>query len=253
MGLQSARQLEQEQLSPDEQLRAVQRRIAPWCKIAESLNERACCLLPPELEKTVSELITYVRENHSTTLPAGTELFRARNHPQVIASFSDASEPFPPDEMGAPPASCATGGRVNPKGVSHLYTAEDKGTAIAEIRPWIGANVTVARLKLTKDLDLADAVETTPAPLSEELLWLWQRWISCRCFTRPVQRENDTDYLLGQFVAEKLKDAGFDGIRYESTANLSGINVALFDTKSPDVTSSELFRINAVQCKYDRV
>ena len=271
MGVQSARQPEQEQPSLGEQLRAFERRTAPWCQIAKRLNGTARVVLPPELEEAVTEngtapvvlppeleeavteLITYVRKNHGRTAPIGTELFRARNHPRAIESFSDVSEPFPPNQMGAPPATCATAGRVNPEGVSCLYTAEDKTTAIAEIRPWVDANVTVARLKLTKPLYLADAAEPPLAPLGEGLRWLWQIWISCRCFSRPVQRENDSDYLLGQFVARRLKNAGFDGIRYESAANPSGINVALFDTESPEATSSELYRINAIQCKYDRM
>lgn len=53
----------------------------------------------------------------------------------------------------------AVEGRVNPKGTPCLYGARDRETAIAEIRPWVGEIVSLALLRLRRDLRLVECLK----------------------------------------------------------------------------------------------
>jgi RES domain-containing protein len=50
----------------------------------------------------------------------------------------------------------ASGGRANPKGLPYLYVATDRDTAVAEVRPWVGAFVSVAQMALARRLVVTD-------------------------------------------------------------------------------------------------
>lgn len=73
-------------------------------------------------------------------------------------------------------------GRVNPKGIPCLYLADDKDTAMAEIRPWVGSYISVGQFKTLRNLNLVDCsvkhaqgltfYHTEPAPAErEEAVW----------------------------------------------------------------------------------
>ncbi len=75
-------------------------------------------------------------------IASGTEVFRAR------AGYNTAvwrREPYPANEMGAPPPHLATAGRMNPAGIAYLYLALSEYTAAAEIRPWKGSFISIAK------------------------------------------------------------------------------------------------------------
>src|SRR5258706_9457584 len=78
------------------------------------------------------------------TLLQGKNLFRAR----LGLPSAGKMRPFPSGkEMGAPPDLKARGGRANPNGISYLYAADEEATAIAEVRPYLGAKVSVAKME----------------------------------------------------------------------------------------------------------
>lgn len=52
-------------------------------------------------------------------------------------------------------------GRANPRGIAYMYLAEKKATAIAEVRPWVGAYVSVAVFEILRDLTLVDCSVAT--------------------------------------------------------------------------------------------
>ena len=79
----------------------------------------------------------------------GEEYYRAR------LGDGDKTKPFPKEKMGAPPPEkTLTGGRANPPGIPFLYLANNRETAIAETRPWIGASVSLGRFEPERDLNI---------------------------------------------------------------------------------------------------
>jgi hypothetical protein len=127
-------------------------------------------------------------------------------------------------------------------------------TAITEVRPWIGADVSVAQLKTMRPLTLVDCASSDRRfmvygdgePDPEERKRACWRDID-RAFARPVERsDHGTDYVPTQVIAEMFRRAGIDGIGYRSSLG-PGHNVALFDIDSADVINCALYRVQSVK------
>nr|WP_267877655.1 RES domain-containing protein [Massilia frigida] len=63
--------------------------------------------------------------------------------------------PFPAKRM-KPLSNAAHEGRVNPKGIPCLYVANDRETAMSEVRPGVGAELSLAQLVLNREITLID-------------------------------------------------------------------------------------------------
>ncbi len=194
-------------------------------------------------------------------LPPETPLWRAQQgnvwvHDK-IGEFDCGCVPKPlgQDRM-KPLRDCATEGRANPKGISFLYLATDRTTAIGEVRPWIGAYVSVGLFKPCRELTVVNCTATgdpipsityywgqdSPAQECEETLWTRIG----DAFARPVTL-NDTiaDYVPTQIIAELLKVQGFDGIKYRSSLG-EGQNILLFDQDAADLVTCQLFQVSSI-------
>jgi hypothetical protein len=158
-----------------------------------------------------------------------------------------------------PLPSQAIEGRVNPKGTPCLYGARDPDTAIAEIRPlWIGEIVSLALLKVRRDLQLVECLKyhaatgfstllnarfeggrlTTPTVEDiERDVWTYID----KAFSEPISKTDDkADYVPTQVIAELFENIDYDGVLYKSRLSTDGVNVAFFDPKVAVVTPRRL-------------
>jgi hypothetical protein len=161
-----------------------------------------------------------------------------------------------------PPGDRASEGRVNPKGIPCLYAATHQETAVAEVRPWMGAHVSVAELTILRTLRLVNCTNE-PSGLDyysrgDSSLDATQREQACwraidRAFARPVSRDDQiAEYAPTQIIAEVLRQEGFDGIGYRSALG-SGHNIAIFDLAAADVRACGVFEIGSVALEYEQV
>jgi hypothetical protein len=200
----------------------------------------------------VTELISDANRLHVSALQASQVFHRARRHP--INWDRLRFDPFSQEEMMAPPPEKATGGRLNPEGIPYLYVATDEATAIAEVRPWKAAVVSVARLRLAKDLRVADfclselpsSATTADREKGAELTWN----MVGGAFAIPHHPGDNLRYLPTQYLAEAFKAAGFDGIRYDSALSASGQNVALFDCAAASVEGVRQIKVTGIRYEY---
>lgn len=177
-------------------------------------------------------------------LPAGTSLFRSRIMP---LDRSSDENPLGAHEMGSPPPNVATGGRLNPDGIACLYAAIEEDTAVAEVRPWAAARLTIAEFRTRKDLDVLDL---RPHYVQQnDIRDERQRFLS-EVISRPVHREDRWGYLGTQYLAEALKARGVMGVVYESALRTKGQNVAIFSTVELDVVSVKLVAVRQVTYSY---
>jgi hypothetical protein len=65
--------------------------------------------------------------------------------------------PHTPERM-TPLKDKAPEGRANPKGISYLYLATSKETAMSEVRPWVGSRISVGQFKTNRDLKVIDCL-----------------------------------------------------------------------------------------------
>lgn len=193
-------------------------------------------------------------------VPSGHVFHRARLGARPLANGK--REPWPPDQVGAPPPHLATPGRANPRGISYLYTAESERTAIYEIRAALGAFVTVARFRTLVELRLVDLsiTKTIKSPIGHDdlaadlasyaMLALLNKELS-----KPIRPDSqELDYLPTQYLAEVILDAGYDGIRYRSAMHSAGVNVLFFEpTKLQFVPPARVVRVQGQTLRYRQV
>ena len=70
-------------------------------------------------------------------------------------------------------------------------------------------------------------------------------------FSRPYNGE-PTKYLPTQYLAEEIKNMGFDGLRFNSSLHSGGINVVLFDPEACKAVSSDLVEIKSIDIDMER-
>lgn len=149
-----------------------------------------------------------------------------------------ASVAPPPDRIG--------NGRANPDHIRYLYVCEDNITPVYEARPFIGANVSVAKLRLQKEIkvfDLNVSVQGKDNPSGSQLPSLFST--IGKKFSKPFNGDL-TSYLPTQYIAEEIKRLGFDGLRFSSSLHQGGNNIVLFDPEICIPISSELVAVTGI-------
>ncbi|MEW8439906.1 MAG: RES domain-containing protein [Candidatus Thiodiazotropha taylori] len=149
-------------------------------------------------------------------------------------------------EIGPPPFSAASAGRMNAKGISVFYGATNPEVALAEVRPPVGSQVVIAKFDYIRPVSLLDVealrsiyvegsiFDTTFIRRLEKAKFL--KTLSDH-ITMPVMPETEeADYLVTQAIADYLSSRTrpkLDGIIYRSIQNGNkGRNIALFHKSS---------------------
>lgn len=178
-----------------------------------------------------------VNAGPGTSLPA---LYRAR----VFQSdeILKVALKRPDQNIGSPPSLHASAGRMNAKGISVFYGANDPTVALAEVRPPVGSKVVVACFEIIRPIRLLDltALEKVISKGSifdvahnrrlEKAMFL--RSLSHR-ITKPVMPDDEAfEYLTTQAIADFLANearTNIDGIIFPSIqADGKALNVVLF-------------------------
>ena len=195
-------------------------------------------------------------ESRKEIIPESTILWRAQighdwRSVNVDDEQSEETCPYSPERM-KPLTYQASEGRANPKGIPVFYLATHLKTAVAEVRPWVGALVSVGQLKLARPLTVVDFSKEErrlilygsepDAPERERAVWRDMNY----AFSRPVtQNDFVADYAPTQIIAELFRQHGYDGIGYKSSLG-NGSNLALFDFNVAEVINCTLFQVEAV-------
>lgn len=193
-------------------------------------------------EQNIQELIiklgNFAQKYCVTVLKNNFDLFRARIYPQVnngkpsYEGIKEYEKVFEPKQMGAPPPEKNHGGRLNPPGIPYLYLSFDEKTAVAEMRPWVGAYICIARFETIRELKILDLTsnldEKDIHDSDIELFLSWSSGLQL-AFSEPVSGDDIKAYTPTQYLAEYFKSLGFDGIKYKSVMKYNGVNLAIFN------------------------
>lgn len=219
--------------------------VQVWQKLVIGLRSENRFSLSEEPAKFVERLLDYARKHKTVTLREGTSLYRAR------INETKSKDPFTLDRMGAPPANLAGHGRLNPKGIPYLYLASDEITALSEVRPWIGCDITVAEFSLVHDCELVNFSNKhhVNIPVGEQFEapeFTWRELIAWM-FSAPFDPRDDTEYVPTQYLAERIKGSGFAGIIYDSSLSAGGYNVTLFDVNKAKAVGRQVARVTGAK------
>ncbi len=159
----------------------------------------------------------------------------------------------PDQQLGSPPALLAAAGRMNARGISVFYGANDPKAAIAEVRPPVGSKVAVAQFEIIRKLRLLDLTALKNVQMRGSIFDVdFARRLEraqflkslSRRITQPVMPDDEPfEYLATQAVADFLateSSVPIDGIIFPSV-QVAGdlLNVVLFH-KAALVESMEI-------------
>lgn len=206
------------------------------------------------------ENLLQASEKRKKVINEGTVLWRAQLGAKDIANDNRRSStrgPFDAERMKPSLTSVnATNGRANPAGVSYLYLASDQNTAMSEMRPWVGAEVTCAEFRSKREFVVADFVSKqdgaqflpknqTPADIEATIFFHVNS-----AFSRPITPEDSaTSYVPTQIIAEYFRNHKYDGIGYKSGLG-AGYNFVFFDVDAFLPVSGQLFKVDSVDWKF---
>lgn len=172
--------------------------------------------------------------------PGSLIIFRARKAGSLENQLKIMT--FPETELSNPPDRFAAEGRMNPKGISYFYGAEDRQTCVAELRPTLSEKAISAEFEVIAPVQLLDLTllshgrhkradsmfdddyleKRIHRHLLRQLHWL---------IAQPVLNGDDFEYLPTQAMAEylaRLTTPRIDGVIFESVQRSGGRNIVLF-------------------------
>lgn len=172
------------------------------------------------------------------------KLYRARvvtgeNQAREIAKAAES-------EMGTPPLSLRRAGRMNAAGIPVFYGALEEQTAVAELRPAVGAELCVAAFQLIRPMYVLDFTRFTGSGkqinmFSLNYLKRKTQWSFMLSFANEISRpilpsDEHLEYVPTQVVAEYLasmaikwngKDVNIEAIVFRSAQRPEGRNIVV--------------------------
>lgn len=193
-------------------------------------------IAPGEMLSAIGDAVAEANLVHE--LDAGTELYRARTH-------ASGEKPQGASQLGAPPAELVlSSSRMSPAGVSMFYAAFDPTTAMDEARSANpdGDDLTLARFELLEPLRVVDLSRRPDVPSLFDVerrgfrpgLGFLRHFVTeiARPFVhdKAIHIEYVPTQIVTEWFATKFSTAGaaIDGLLYQSSRSLGGINAAIF-------------------------
>jgi hypothetical protein len=185
--------------------------------------------LLPELVKKIEDLSII------KTWPVGTHIIRGREV-KPPKEYKTALELGPPPED-----KCTQANRMSPPGISVMYAALDKTTALKEIQSKSASLGTFELRRSARIIDLS-SLPIIPGLFSgkprDEILATSFLHIFAKEISKPITRDDDRfhiEYVPSQIITEFFRDYKFeggyiDGICFPSSVHSGGRNVVLFAT-----------------------
>jgi len=179
-------------------------------------------------------------------------------------SIADLPTAFPTSRM-KPRNHRALEGR---KGIPYLYLSTTSMAAMSEVRPWIGAFVSVAQFQIIQEVKIVDCsslhgqyfnlafgkrrftAEGLMQPDDSEVDQIVWAAIDT-AFAEPITHSYDgADCAATQIIAELFRTEGHDGVAYKSAFGAEGYSVVLFDLDKARQINGMLYKVESVDFKF---
>ena len=221
------------------------------------------------------ETVMQTRRDRDFEITEGAVLWRAQLGVEYVLDKDASGEELIEVPMGfsgdrmKPNGAFAGEGRANSSGIPVLYLASTEKTAISEVRPWVGSEVSVAQFKVSRNLNAIDLTqghgESSWSGLTLKQLWgeeepdaqAKQRavWVDIdNAFSWPVtQSEERVNYVPTRILAELFQEAGYDAIVYRSQfgqEGKDGYNIALFELKDAEILNCAPYQVESIDVNY---
>ena len=221
------------------------------------------------------DTVMCTRQNRDAEITIGTVLWRAQLGVDYVP-FRDASGEEVADEpkgfSGArmqPVAEYAREGRANSSGIPVLYLASKERTAISEVRPWVGSEVSVAQFRVTRQLNAIDLTQghgkSSWSGLTLNQLWGKEEvdaegkaravWTDVdNAFSRPITPSDEREsYISTRILAELFQEAGYDAIVYRSQFGQDGqdgYNIVIFKLEDAEILNCAPYKVETIEVNF---
>lgn len=222
--------------------------IIKWHEFRQNIKHehRFINSLPLEIEALFKE-----KSKNSKILEKGEIFYRAR----IGSGDKNVSIPFDANlfDMGMPPLDMVRMGRANPDGIRYLYLANRKETALAEVRPWCGAEVTIGDFELMDNILSMDFSYSSQMSLFKVINSDQSETVMSEIaffnnlsdeMSKPISpNESYLEYIPTQFITEVIKSVGYEGMIFNSSLS-DGLNVVLFSQNRINIVRTELYTVH---------
>ena len=120
-----------------------------------------------------------------------------------------------------------------------------KDGSVVEVRPRLGARVSVARIRVNERLRLLDfSLQNYPKGMKSVKINLFHAL--SQLYSKPVTEDDDTlDYIPTQYIAEFVKRIGYDGIVFKSSLynDENSVNVVIFNFDKCEAVGSVVYDV----------
>lgn len=233
-----------------------------YYKFSYSVKSKTRYIFDKE-SKTFLKAIKNTCQDREMVIPKDSVLWRAqkghswRPFEQDGIYIDDIPCPYPQNRMKPLPDS-ASGGRANPRGIPCLYMANNKETAMSEVRPWLGSIVSLGMFKTNSDFkiinfssqkDTSTKLYLKEPPLQERVRCVWSDMDNA--FSKPIEgNELKSEYAPTQIISEYIKSLNYDGIAYKSSLS-DGYNFALFSLDAAELVKCSLHRVKSLNYSFE--
>jgi hypothetical protein len=214
-------------------------------------------------EEEITKILKDYIDICTKSIKKGQEFYRARigfqdRKRSIFGGFEGEMVyvPYSNSQIGAPPPYLAGFGRINRAGVSFLYCASDKYTAISEIRPHPGDFVSIGKFILNQDSLIFDLTEIQFLNfyICDQKLDGFKRLNTLTELLQKVIPPSERQaYNITQLIADCIRNLDFDGILFPSSVG-QGDNLVLFDPTKMDYTfdNAEVVEVREVRYEYQQ-
>lgn len=212
-----------------------------------------------QFEEEITKILQVYLDKCTKPIKTGEAFYRARigfqaKKRSLFGGFEGNMiyVPYSNSQIGAPPPYLAGFGRINRAGVSFLYCASDKYTAISEIRPHPGDFVSIGKFILNKDCLIFDLTERQFLNFyisDEQLDGFMQLNTLTELLQKVIPPSERQAYNITQLIADCIRKLNFDGILFPSSVG-QGENLVLFNPTNVDYTFDEAEVVEVSEVKY---
>lgn len=223
------------------------------------------------------DTVMRTRQDRDEKLQKGTILWRAQLgveydlHRHTTGEVTEEPMGFSGSRM-KPVAEHAREGRANSSGIPVLYLASTEQTAISEVRPWVGSEVSVAQFRVARQLNAIDLTEghgkaswrgltlhqmvgkvEVSAEAKARAVW----YDIDNAFSRPTTRSDEREgYVPTRILAELFQEAGYDAIVYRSQfgqEGQDGYNIAIFNLEDAEILNCAPYQVESVEVNFKEI
>lgn len=198
------------------------------------------------------DLMDDISTNPEIKIKINVELYRSRIiKDERKINISPGFFGYDSKESFVPPKEYACDMRANYRYIPYLYCSNHPYISLVEVRPRLGALVSIATIVAKEELNLLDFTNSNkPAKMTPAKENLFSDL--SRLYSKPVTDGDETkDYIPTQFIAEYAKNLGYDGIVFRSSLvpeiNQFGIkrfNIVVFNYSKCKPVKSNVIQIS---------